>query len=183
MRGEPSLVYFVSRSILIYLNRIEPRPITENMKANFLLALPFPIRQKIYTEYLGFEQFDQCDFNSVNDLASVGEWSARHRRSNKPPLSTRQCFSCCLKSCVRCKHRLANQLFYVSKDVSEDARSIFYSRNRFSVDSDRHSGLRPLLDLTPTALKALRTLRVGVETGRERSEIHLQHVSRAAVRR
>ena len=30
--------------------------------------------------------------------------------------------------------------------------------------------LRPLLYLTPTALKALRTLRVGVETGRERSE-------------
>ncbi|OJJ85592.1 uncharacterized protein ASPGLDRAFT_56964 [Aspergillus glaucus CBS 516.65] len=140
------------------------------MNPNFLLALPLPIRQKIYTEYLGFEQFHQCDFNSVNDLASVGEWSARQRRSNKPPLSTLQCFDCGFKSCSRCKHRLANQLFYVSRNVSEDARSIFYSSNRFSVDSDRYSRLLLLRYLTPTVLRALRSIRVGVEPGRERSE-------------
>ena len=155
---------------MILISYIEPNTKQKIMNPNFLLALPLSIRQKVYTEYLGFDQFSQCDFNSANDLASVGEWSARHRCSNKPPFNTLQCFNCGLKSCFRCKHRLANQLFYVSRDVSENAQSIFYSSNRFSVDSDRYSRLLLLRYLTPTVLRALRSIRVGVEPGRERSE-------------
>ncbi|KAL2826279.1 hypothetical protein BDW59DRAFT_161117 [Aspergillus cavernicola] len=59
-----------------------------------------------------------------------------------------------------------NQLFYVSRAISEDARSVFYSENELRFSDQKGCGLRNLLNLGPTAWKSLRNIVIQIGTQR-----------------
>lgn len=150
----------------------------EGPESNFILALPVCIRQRIYA-YLGFARI-KVDLNVTTDddtsdlylpwssefrhahAEPIGAWSSRQQKFNQWPRPTLYCRSR-YHQCYWC-FPLSNQLFYVSRAVSQDARSIFYSNNKFRIADRDSKGLHALKNLGPTALGSLRWISVRLDT-------------------
>ena len=144
---------------------------TQGPDSNFLLALPLSIRQRVYA-YLGFQRLKRVNLNAgLDDSESIeyqktestpfGAWSSRRQQFNQRPPPRSNCPDSCL--CYWC-YPLSNQLFYVSSAISQDAISIFYSRNQFRISDRDRCGLLALDNLGPTALGSLRWISVRLDT-------------------
>ncbi|RDW81487.1 uncharacterized protein DSM5745_05044 [Aspergillus mulundensis] len=106
----------------------------------FLLRLPHNVRYRIYVE-LGIIVQD-----GVVDLSRVpphGEWSCREQKIINDPS-------------WHYRHSFANQLFYVSRGVSEDARSFFYSENVFGFFRHIGWGLQAIRGFGPLVWRSFR---------------------------
>ncbi|KAL5001735.1 hypothetical protein BDV10DRAFT_159630 [Aspergillus recurvatus] len=110
----------------------------------FFLRLPYGIRRRIY-KWLGM-----IHGRYPSNLHSFrGEWSAREQRFIGEDVEL---------DCI------PNQLFYVSRAVSEDARAVIYSENTLRFQDDDRSGLQTLLNLTPVGWESLRSIVVTIGT-------------------
>lgn len=149
---------------------------TQGQNSTSLLALPLSIRRKIYAD-LGFQRSKRVDLNSGHedipgfhgyvlekDATSIGAWSSRRQQFYQRSPRQSNCRNGCL--CAWC-YPLSNQLFYVSRAISKDAISIFYSSNQFRVSDGDRNGLFALRNLGPTALGSLRwiSVRLGTKIG------------------
>lgn len=150
----------------------------QGLDSNLLLALPLCIRQRIYA-YLGFARL-RVDLNVTTDddtsdlylpwssefrhahAEPIGAWSSRQQKFNQWPRPTLYC-RLRYHQCYWC-YPLSNQLFYVSRAVSRDARSMFYSKNRFRIADRDTNGLLALRNLGPTALESLRWISIRLDT-------------------
>jgi hypothetical protein len=77
----------------------------------------------------------------------IGRWSSR-QKLNIPLDETTK----------RGQGRFANQLFNVSRNISHDARSFFYSRNKVRFYGLGARGIPHLSAMTTTALRSLRDI-------------------------
>ncbi|PGH13724.1 hypothetical protein AJ80_06229 [Polytolypa hystricis UAMH7299] len=119
-----------------------------------LLRLPCDIRQKIYTIAGLITKRDTISlhFHDSHPWSSEppGEWSSKDQS---------------LIKCSRPYHlHIPNQLFYTSRDISNDALSIFYSENAFEMQDYR--GLPVLQSLSPRALRAIKSLYLSIQASR-----------------
>jgi hypothetical protein len=110
------------------------------------LRLPYNICRSIYRDLWMI-----AGPHSALSSFHRGEWSSRKQRLIKHD---------------DYEIRISNQLFYVSRAISEDARAMFYSENSWWF-SDEHPGdLKYLLNLSPLAWKSLRTVAITIGTKR-----------------
>lgn len=133
---------------------------------NTTLFLRFPpgIRSRIYA-YLGLirDSFIFLEGPSTDGTA-VGEWSSA--RQTIKILYVNQFLEVIpdwtLENCSECfRYRpITTQLFYVSRAISEDVRSILYSRNFLMLLNGTYDGVAPLLNLTPVAIRSLHRLSI-----------------------
>ncbi|KAL3471444.1 hypothetical protein BJX99DRAFT_263287 [Aspergillus californicus] len=107
-----------------------------------LLQLPYHIRCQIYCN-AGLISSDSV--HPSNDVRP-GEWSSREQKLTPHRHSS-----------------LPNQLFYVSRSVSEDARRVFFSENRFKYTHNKGRGLQMLFNLGPLACASLRSVFIRLE--------------------
>ncbi|KAL3471457.1 hypothetical protein BJX99DRAFT_263299 [Aspergillus californicus] len=114
------------------------------------LCLPYEVRLQIY-RYVSLV-YSGSIYMSASGWPLSGQWSSREKRVFRQNESE---FGFCFP----------NQLFYVSRAISEDARRVFYSENilHFSDKSYKGWDLRILFHLSPLAWKSLR--RIGVKIG------------------
>lgn len=137
--------------------------------SNTPLVLRFPqeIRARIYS-YLGLIRgYSIYLQTSLTDGTAVGEWSSVRQEIKSintqelvelsPDWTPENC-----AECFRCRP-MATQLFYVSRAVSEDARSILYSQNLFIVCNKIDVSLSMLLHWTPVAIRSLRRLGIRLD--------------------
>ncbi|KAL2824446.1 hypothetical protein BJY01DRAFT_230462 [Aspergillus pseudoustus] len=109
------------------------------------LRLPYNVRRKIY-----------CDLGMIVNYALTlpafnrGEWSSREQKL----VRDNDQWAC-----------IPNQLFYVCRAISEDARAMLFSENYlwFS-DENCWGGMKTLLNLSPLGWKSLRTIVVTIST-------------------
>ncbi|KAL4813098.1 hypothetical protein BDW67DRAFT_168836 [Aspergillus spinulosporus] len=111
----------------------------------FFLRLPYDIRLRIY-KLLGLIRSSDL-FNTTPSLK--GEWSARQQRFIRE--NDEWFYS-------------SNQLFYVSRAVSEDVRAAYYSEHSLEFCDDYGDDIQILLNLTPLAWKSLRSISVLIGT-------------------
>ncbi|KAL4800096.1 hypothetical protein BDV19DRAFT_384461 [Aspergillus venezuelensis] len=106
----------------------------------FLLSLPYSVRRRIYIELDVITQEPiEPSLGSRN-----GEWSCREKtiiKGNQP-----------------CRKWFTNQLFYVSRAISEDSRTMFYLENRFEFACHISWGLRDIRGFGPLAWASFRRL-------------------------
>lgn len=126
-------------------------------RTSSLLQLPESVRLKIYEflEYsrdIGPDESCAVVMNSPKGdaLDTISEWSSTHGRFNRNYAN----------STPEGQPPFANQLFYVSRQVSQDARHVFYSLNRFRVYGMGARGLPNLSVMSIVALQSLRSLQV-----------------------
>ncbi|KAL2824456.1 hypothetical protein BDW59DRAFT_147373 [Aspergillus cavernicola] len=111
----------------------------------FFLRLPYDIRRRIY-KWLGVIcKPDPLTLKEAFD----GEWSAREQRFIR---ENDEWFY------------IPNQLFYVSRAVSEDVRAALYSEHSLQFDDGWRDNIQTLLNLTPLAWKSLRSIFVLIGT-------------------
>lgn len=142
-------------------------PHTTMENTPLLLRFPPGIRSRIYA-YLGLIR-DSFIFlkGPSTDGTAVGEWSSARQTIKTldvnqflevvPGWTPENC-----GECFRCRP-MATQLFYVSQAISEDVRSILYSRNFFMLLNGAFEGLAPLLNLTPVAIRSLHRLSIRLD--------------------
>ncbi|KAL4934986.1 hypothetical protein BDV06DRAFT_229244 [Aspergillus oleicola] len=106
----------------------------------FLLRLPYNVRRRIYIE-LDVIRHEPIDLSLC---APDGEWSCREKRI--------------IKGNQPCRKWFTNQLFYVSRAVSEDSRTMFYSENRFKFARHITWGLQDIRGFGPLAWGSFRRL-------------------------
>ncbi|KAJ5380959.1 uncharacterized protein N7496_003387 [Penicillium cataractarum] len=121
------------------------------------LLLPESVRQRIYrfleyTRDIGSDESFALVMNSSkgDPLDTISKWSSTHRRFNQNGAN----------STPEGQPPFSNQLFYVSRQVSQDARHFFYSLNRFRVYGMGAGGLSVLTAITTVTLQSLRNLQV-----------------------
>ncbi|KAI1169444.1 hypothetical protein F4777DRAFT_592722 [Nemania sp. FL0916] len=153
--------YFLRRSI-------EPR--TSSSCTLSFLHLPYYIRRRIYV-LSGLVRF--CPIN----LNQEGPRSEIYKRMDHEPSDSARFepfdFACffesrkfmgssytidCIPGCL-CSP-LPASLLCVSRAVSDEALRILYSENSFTIGGSGSWGLRPLLNLSPSALSCLHTLTI-----------------------
>ncbi|KAJ0413160.1 hypothetical protein BJY00DRAFT_320068 [Aspergillus carlsbadensis] len=108
------------------------------------LRLPRHIRRGIYRDL--YMIVDHC---STLSAFHPGEWLSREQRLVEQDGS---------------EIRIPNQLFYVSRAVSEDARAMFYSENYLWFSDENAGGFEYLPRLSPLAWKSLRSVVIGIGT-------------------
>ncbi|KAL5050646.1 hypothetical protein BDW71DRAFT_172884 [Aspergillus fruticulosus] len=108
----------------------------------FLLRLPYSVRYKIYVE-LGIVRHEPVDLSC---RSPDGEWSFREQKIRTVD--------------DHCPWRrwITNQLFYVSRAVSADSRTVFYSENRFEFARHIEYGLKDTKGFSPLAWRSFRYL-------------------------
>lgn len=137
-----------------YAHDFASTPSTPSQTITLFLNLPYEVRREIYA-LIGFIRPDWIDMNNegvYDNEVCIGEWSSRHQKLHRWPPRWFDCCDC--RMCYWC-NPLANQLFYVCRAISKDARPMFYSQNKFKVSYRRRKGLLPLKNLSPTALRSL----------------------------
>ncbi|KAL2811725.1 hypothetical protein BDW59DRAFT_155484 [Aspergillus cavernicola] len=113
-------------------------------QAHFL-RLPYNIRRGIYRDLWMI-----VDHRSTLPCFYYGEWSSREQK---------------LVWENNMNTYIPNQLFYVSRAISEDARAMIYSENYLWFhDEDCWGGLKRLLNLSPLGWKSLRNIVVTIGT-------------------
>ncbi|KAL4815480.1 hypothetical protein BDW67DRAFT_185755 [Aspergillus spinulosporus] len=100
------------------------------------LRLPYEIRLRIYTLLCMVDPYPS------HIRSFEGEWSAREQQFIDDSIVSSD---------------FSNQLFYVSRAISEDARAAFYSVNTLHFYK-----MQDLLNLTPVAWKSLRSICVTI---------------------
>jgi hypothetical protein len=118
----------------------------------YFLRLPYIIRLRIYRE-IGLVVDFEIDLSTGQ---AVGEWSSREQRlfrkaESRPGRNQEPWFP--------------DQLFFVSRSVSEEARRTFYSENHFCFQYDMGCGLRSLSNMGRIGWGSLRrfAIRIGAE--------------------
>ncbi|KAL2865889.1 uncharacterized protein BJX67DRAFT_382276 [Aspergillus lucknowensis] len=108
------------------------------------LRLPYNIRRSIYRDLWMI-----VNYRSPLSSFHRGEWSSREQR---------------LVEQDDYKIRFPNQLFYVSRAISEDARAMFYSENSLEFNDEYPRAFNCLLNLSPLGWKSLRSLLITIGT-------------------
>ncbi|KAL5000156.1 hypothetical protein BDV10DRAFT_183746 [Aspergillus recurvatus] len=108
----------------------------------FLLRLPHSVRCKIYLE-LGIIRHEPVD---LSRRPLDGEWSCREQKIRT------------VDDDYPWRRWIANQLFYVSRAVSEDSRAVFYSANKFEFARHIVHGLKDIRGFGPLAWRSFRYL-------------------------
>ncbi|KAI9037876.1 uncharacterized protein KD926_011488 [Aspergillus affinis] len=111
----------------------------------FFLRLPHNARQRIYIE------LDLLlDPDLIPNYNVAGEWCFKKKIFYDEAES------------ANFDDLFPNQLFYVSRAVSEDARSFFYGENVILYDNDpKNPSLPILMGLSPQVMRAFRTISIG----------------------
>ncbi|KAJ5906197.1 uncharacterized protein N7473_003113 [Penicillium subrubescens] len=127
------------------------------------IELPESVREQIYL-LLEYSREDYSGENRVvmvnspdetsSHPKSISEWSSKNRRFNAAPY----------ESARYGQGRFCNQLFYVSRAISQDARSFLYSHNKFRFHGMGSRGIPHLSALTKVALNSIRDIRVQLST-------------------
>ncbi|KAL3477174.1 hypothetical protein BJX99DRAFT_226501 [Aspergillus californicus] len=110
------------------------------------LRLPYAVRRRIYHDLWLI-----LDDPSPLPLFPRAEWSSREQKIVRENEAA---------------NYFTNQLFYVSRAISEDARATLYSENClwFDEEQGRWGGLETILHLTPLGWKSLRSIVVTIGT-------------------
>ncbi|KAJ5380962.1 uncharacterized protein N7496_003390 [Penicillium cataractarum] len=124
----------------------------------FLLRLPESVREEIYF-LLEYSRENDSGQKHVLDVKcpelspqSISEWSSAHQRLNWISMFGTQ----------PSQGQFANQLFYVSRAISQDARSFFYSHNNFVFPGKEDEGLPELSAMTMVAIQSFRNIQVRI---------------------
>ncbi|EEP79797.1 predicted protein [Uncinocarpus reesii 1704] len=119
----------------------------EDVDKPMLLRLPYAIRRRIYTlAGLILPSAVHITLYSSHIPGSPTAWSARDQKFKDIPGNH--------------PVTIPNQLFYVSRAISNEAIKVFYSENIVGLDDYR--GLLTLQRLSPLALRSLSSLRISV---------------------
>ncbi|KAL4983936.1 hypothetical protein BDW68DRAFT_181139 [Aspergillus falconensis] len=108
----------------------------------FLLRLPYSVRYKIYVE-LGIVRHEPVDLSC---RSPDGEWSFREQKIRT------------VDDHYPWRRWITNQLFYVSRAVSADSLTVFYSENRFEFARHIEYGLKDTKGFSPLAWRSFRYL-------------------------
>ncbi|KAL5046748.1 hypothetical protein BDW71DRAFT_207233 [Aspergillus fruticulosus] len=113
----------------------------------FLLVFPYSVRYTIYAE-LGVIQDEAVD---LSRRPPCGEWSAREQKLIEKKVWHGR------------RQWLANQLFYVSRAVSEDSRTMFYAENKFEFARHIAHGLQDIGGFGPLAWRSFRYISIALD--------------------
>ncbi|KAK6857243.1 hypothetical protein PG995_007430 [Apiospora arundinis] len=156
----------VQRRLDYYLQRPEDAKLRTPGAASFL-HLPYQCRYRIYV-LAGLVRF--CPIN----LNQEGVRARYYRDGNNPDID-HACFYesrrflgnsyaiDCIAGC-QCPP-LPFNLFYASRDVSDEVLRILYQKNVFTISATDAWALRPLRNLSASALTSLRSLTVRLNNG------------------